>query len=1204
MKRQWVRLITLLLSAVMLVACVPPVALARERGDELPALPCDSPLTELPALPADAAAREEPAQLAEAVAAPSGQPTGDYATPHDKLSGTSSDGPMSDAEVSSYFRIPALVTLDNGWIVAASDARWPNTNDSPNNLDTIVSVSKDGGATWEWEIINYFSDFAPIQGATYYPGTSKENSASFIDPAMVVDGSGKLWMAVDLQPCHVNLGQNAQKVGSGFDTDGLLMVGPISEAEWDTKVNTTTGRTEDTRAAYEAYYEYRVDINGTPGGAVQKDGKEVSLYSVFHKDDAAKTPVGYYVDAFFDLWYDYGGTEGIQPVLCLQKDRADTWVQANLFYKASPWKAYSTTYLMLRSATVSRSTSKLDWSEPRLISGVKNPGETFLAFCPGRGVTVTLENGTERLVFPVYDNLTGEKASVVYSDDGGVTWTRGARTEQLANTGKSSESQIVHLPNGDLRMYSRNDQSKISYADSSDNSATWGPSVLDADLAYGSNCMVSFINVTGRLVSPDHETIHENLILASYPWGRNEAFNSHNRSNGVIRIGSIDPETNEVTWLNGDTVRFPQRYNYSCLTQLTDCDSNADFAVLYEQDDTSQTKGVMAMHFVKLTAADLMGEGWTLETPVTLTVDTSLIDLDHDGSKTIAPTYSPADATVTWASYNESVVTAQGGVITAVGEGNTLVTVSVSKDGFTRSATIPVMVQPEDDVTLPEEYRSQLTTTVTPGVNGYQVSSAGAPENGLYMIYNPTNNRIMHHFDDGRTDQCTPTIISEGIYTSTCAKDVWTLTRQDDGTYTLQPNDRDGVYLNISGTSLVINATQGSFTITHTGNGGYTLAQGGSYLSTCKAAADTPGTFQLLQKYTVPDVTTYTVTADGLRALIRSLNQYEGNYTQVLAKADQVYDSEEAARAAQVAIDETAKPLYAQLRTGDTTQYTVTYMVNGVLWGVQRYFTGQTIVPMTRPTAPAGQVFAGWTGLPTDKRMPDHDLTLTASFKSAGGSSSGSGSSGSSRPTTTPSEDPKDPVIPPTNQTFTDVAENAWYSAAVAAVVDKGIMEAVADKTFAPARAMTRGMTARALYCLAAKPEVAATSSFLDLAEDVNYADAVAWGSATGVINGYDQTRFGGEDTLSREQLATLLYRYAKLIDKRDMTAAGDALTPFPDGGRVSGWATEAMAWAVSKRLILGRADGALAPQANITRAEAAVILERYLDLLSDSGKS
>ena len=73
------------------------------------------------------------------------------------------------------------------------------------------------------------------------------------------------------------------------------------------------------------------------------------------------------------------------------------------------------------------------------------------------------------------------------------------------------------------------------------------------------------------------------------------------------------------------------------------------------------------------------------------------------------------------------MVTAQGGVITAVGEGNTLVTVSVSKDGFTRSATIPVMVQPEDDVTLPEEYRSQLTTTVTPGVKGYQVSSAGAP---------------------------------------------------------------------------------------------------------------------------------------------------------------------------------------------------------------------------------------------------------------------------------------------------------------------------------------------------------------------------------------------------------------------------------------------------------------------------------------------
>lgn len=81
-------------------------------------------------------------------AAPADQPAeGTYTMPSDKLSGTGSSEPMSDADVNSYFRIPALVTLPNGWLVAASDARWTNTNDSPNNLDTIVSVSKDGGAT-------------------------------------------------------------------------------------------------------------------------------------------------------------------------------------------------------------------------------------------------------------------------------------------------------------------------------------------------------------------------------------------------------------------------------------------------------------------------------------------------------------------------------------------------------------------------------------------------------------------------------------------------------------------------------------------------------------------------------------------------------------------------------------------------------------------------------------------------------------------------------------------------------------------------------------------------------------------------------------------------------------------------------------------------------------------------------------------------
>lgn len=598
-KSVWKRLLAFFLSVVMAASCLTPAMAAN----------------------GDAGTTAKPP-------APTGQPEGDYTMPSDKLSGTNSPEPMSDGDVHSYFRIPAMVTLPNGWIVAAADARWPNTEDSPNNLDTIVSVSKDGGETWDWEIVNYFADFAPLQGSTYWYNGIKgiNDSASFIDPALVW-ASGKLWMAVDLQPTNVNGTANAQKAGSGFDGNGYLIVGNIPEDEYASVVKGTEGHTASSAQTYiEDHWLYRADINGTPARSIQKDGKTVNLYPIFHKN-GKENETGYYVDSFFDLWYDYGGDGGLKPVLCRQK-ASDHWesdynsyvdsghyVQSNLFYIQSDWRAYSTTYLMIRSATVNETTGKLEWSDPMLINdGVKEDGERFLVFCPGRGITVDVD-GHERIIFQLYDNNTvddnGEavgRASSVYSDDGGRTWQRGERTMQLGPTGTATESQTVILPNGNLRMYSRNNQGYIGYADSTDNGETWGASKLDTNLPYCSNCMVSFINLDGCLISPDNK-VYQNLILASYP---RESY----RRSGVIRIGSIGTDADHtVTWLNSDAIRFSGRYNYSVLTQLLDDNGKpADsFAVLYEQDTViTAAKSVMAMNFVKLTAADLLGSGWRL----------------------------------------------------------------------------------------------------------------------------------------------------------------------------------------------------------------------------------------------------------------------------------------------------------------------------------------------------------------------------------------------------------------------------------------------------------------------------------------------------------------------------------------------------------------------------------------------------------------
>ncbi len=1142
-------------------------------------------------------------------AAPANQPAeGTYTMPNDKLSGTSSNGPMSDEEVSSYFRIPALVTLPNGWLVAASDARWPNTEDSPNNLDTIVSVSKDGGETWEWEIVNYFADFAPIQGPTYWQNgiKGKLGSASFIDPALTVDGSGKLWMLVDMLPSYGgNAGGNKTVSNTGFDEQGRLLL------SHGTAGGNASGNAAD--------YTYCVDLNAQPTETAQKDGKTVGLYPICARSDGAET--GYYVDIFMDLWYDYEDA-GMKPVLCRQTD-SDHYVQNNVFYMQSEWKVICTFYIIARSAEVDGESGRLVWSDPKMLN-VKNDGERFTAVCPGRGTTTTVTvNGkqTERIIFALYDDATGkERASTVHSDDGGKTWVRGERTDVGDTTGKASESQIVHLPNGDLRMYSRNDKNYIRYADSTDGGVTWGESKLDNALAYCGNCMVSFINVDGVLIGPDN-TVYENLILASYPKGAVKN-GEHSRSNGVIRIGCFNDDAGQtVTWLNDDAVRFPNRYNYSCLTQLPD---HAGFTVLYEQDDTTNPKGVMAMRFVKFTAADLLGEDWLFaaEKPdedVTLTVDAALIDMDFGESRTVEVEYSPADAQVSWKSSEESVVTVADGVIAAVGAGRATVTVSVTKGVLTRSAAISVLVQPESgELILPEEYEDSVTTVVTPGTTQYVLDEDGTINDVPYIVYAKNGDRLLHNgTDKSATNHCTPSMNGDKAMNANHANDrwqptddLWTLVKQTDGSYFIQ-SVTDDKYLTAtaSGSQLALGNTGVPFTIAHQGNGVYHVKNGENYLAFSGGwkMQTTAFELRLYGRVITPDATTYTVSADGLKALIQTAEMDEADYTDVLALEGE-YDNETAAQEALAQINAAAQEVYGQLREGNLTRYLVTYTVQGELLGVQSYYPGETIVPMTDPVR-AGYVFTGWTGMPEDKVMPEHALELVAAFRAitttggngSGGSSGGSSSGGgSSRPTPSKpdEEDLKEPDVPLTDLpvSFVDVAQTAWYAKAVSSVAAAGLVKGVGENKFDPTAPMTRSSLAEVLYRLAGTEEQAA-AAFADVDKNAWYANAVAWAANNGVVTGVSDDAFAPDRAITRQELAVMLARYAKLAG---LDAKGDpkALDQFADGEDTGDWAVDGVAWCVAKGILKGKGQNTLDPTAKVTRAEVAVMLDRFIALL------
>lgn len=180
---------------------------------------------------------------------------------------------------------------------------------------------------------------------------------------------------------------------------------------------------------------------------------------------------------------------------------------------------------------------------------------------------------------------------------------------------------------------------------------------------------------------------------------------------------------------------------------------------------------------------------------------------------------------------------------------------------------------------------------------------------------------------------------------------------------------------------------------------------------------------------------------------------------------------------------------------------------------------------------------------------------------------------------------------------YSDIPENAWYKDAAAYVSNQGIMTGTARDRFDPDSTVTRAQLAQILYAMENKPESKA-GSFSDVPDGAWFADAVNWASAGRLVAGYGDGRFGPNDPVTREQLIAVLYQYAGSKGKTG-TASRD-LNSFPDAGNVSGYAVTPMKWAAGNVLIAG-IDGKLMPQGETTRAQMAVILKAFCEkILSD----
>lgn len=199
---------------------------------------------------------------------------------------------------------------------------------------------------------------------------------------------------------------------------------------------------------------------------------------------------------------------------------------------------------------------------------------------------------------------------------------------------------------------------------------------------------------------------------------------------------------------------------------------------------------------------------------------------------------------------------------------------------------------------------------------------------------------------------------------------------------------------------------------------------------------------------------------------------------------------------------------------------------------------------------------------------------------SGGGSfSGGSGNTGNNGSSSTP---------------FLDIRTH-WAKSAIESAVAKGLFAGTSPTTFHPDQAMNRAMLVTVLYRMEKEPTAEGDGKrFADVPAGAYYAKAVAWASAKGIVAGYSDTQFGPEDTITREQLAVILNRYATY--KGYNTSKTADLAAFQDADQISEWARVPVQWANAMKLLNGRTSTTLAPKGSATRAEVAKILVTFLD--------
>ena len=179
---------------------------------------------------------------------------------------------------------------------------------------------------------------------------------------------------------------------------------------------------------------------------------------------------------------------------------------------------------------------------------------------------------------------------------------------------------------------------------------------------------------------------------------------------------------------------------------------------------------------------------------------------------------------------------------------------------------------------------------------------------------------------------------------------------------------------------------------------------------------------------------------------------------------------------------------------------------------------------------------------------------------------------------------------------FDDVGTTEWFYGYVSELTAKGYMNGVSMTSFAPHSTLTRGMLVTVLYRMEKEPDSDGEISFQDVETDVWYTDAVYWAANAGIVDGYSKTMFAPNEPITRQEMATILWRYARHLGM-NVSTAGETIPAFADRDEIAPWAGQAISWAYTRGIIQGRGGNVLDPNGQATRAEAAAVIARFIKL-------